>query len=144
MKTGNNVIVRYVIAGVLFLAAMIVQVNLVYACQLTEELPHNTCCCDEPVSEECPAGGDADKTGHGLAKPCCLVDVVVKTTASLSNAAPVHTDNNSHNTFHPPFLIPPSDYTGTIQTIGLLVAVKAGPIGSYGSDTYLLTERIRE
>lgn len=145
MTALRNTSLRRIVALLFLISGLSVQVQTLFACQLMDDGPKTTCCCDEHKDGGCAMGGGCDSTPGSMATDCCDVTVdvdmqdmtVAATTAAKlithldapqpPPAAPVSTELKLTLPNHP--VHPhPHDYSLS---------------GSPGTQTYLVTNRFR-
>lgn len=146
MKLQTSRIVRWLAASVLLLASLILQVNLVYACQLMKGMPQEACRCEEMGVNHYTRGDDCGQREKvELEEPCCRVTVTPREDTSLAKSVTVVPPAKVYlKTFHPVFLIPVAELTVPVRKTGPFHGTNAVYAELSGSEIYLLTQRFRE
>jgi hypothetical protein len=137
---------RLLITGILFLTTLVVQVNLVYACQIMNPSFAMSCCCEDMSSSsgclEMEGGAETVQTDY---TDCCHVQIDIKDSEQLSNSTSFHFGKNDAKQSQPPiYLLPISEFElEELNTVHYLLYVNH-PSYHHGTDTYLVTQRFRE
>lgn len=129
----------------LLLAAGPLQAQTIYACAMMDAVVHDACCCEGPRAEDDCGSPGCDATLESGEDPCCerSVEVIVDQEAGQDALTVKPTEVRSDVDPPPaiPFssdaLFPPSP----IRTPGLVHRLSG--TGQSGSDTWLLTQRLR-
>lgn len=129
----------------LLLAVGPLQAQTIYACAMMDMVVHDRCCCEAAKFEDDRANPDCNATLESSEKPCCerSVEVSVDQEAGQDTLtvkpAEVRSDVDPPQALVSSFdaLFPPRPF----PTRG--VADRLPGTGQSGSDTYLLTQRLR-
>jgi hypothetical protein len=145
MKHNKDYKSRLLMTGILFLASLIVQVNLVYACQMMDQQLISSCCCDEMPSENRDSTGESSSCIlQYTTDDCCQVNVSVTTDEKISNSVSSFTGKHGAYLLQIQLLIlPVSDLTLCELETNRYISTGSISPGNYGSDTYLITQRLR-
>ncbi len=121
------------------------QAQTVFACAMMDTVMHNACCCDDhKVDEDCVDSG-CDAMLESSEGPCCERSVEVSVDEDTRQSTPIVKSVEVRSDVDPPPAIVVSlDVIATPQLIAVRGVFKPLPIpGQSGSDTYLITQRLR-
>lgn len=146
MDPGSNNLQRCLTTGILFLATLALQVEVVYACRMLAGMPQGSCCCEETTVNGCDRKVNGNKSeGSKPEQPCCRVTVAPGQKASLSmTAAAIPTEKTFLKTPPPFFLHPISNNVVAVPNSDRHPALNNDPAARRGAAVYLLTQRFRE
>ena len=146
MKLFRNNILRKLITIVILFTSLLVQMRVIYACSLMDNAPQTSCCCDHQEDGTCLMGGDCNTDDGDPADNCCAVSVSVAKDLNLTNAGNAYPpDFSIFDTHYSPltFDTHPVNYFSNKRSPR--VSLDKTALGWYnGTDTYLITLRIRE
>ncbi|GMR05453.1 MAG: hypothetical protein BMS9Abin25_0028 [Gammaproteobacteria bacterium] len=135
---------------VVLFGSLIMQSEVLFACELLDSGPQTTCCCDADMSKGCLVGGSCEMTDNDsvLSNGCCEVSTQIIVGIQDLAAA------DSYQNLQVALLAaprPPPAPTAIIQTPAPTSGIsnwlsRVSPsslLPSYGPATYLVTQRFR-
>lgn len=145
MTALRNTSLRRMFALLLLIGGLSVQAQTLFACQLMDDGPKTTCCCDEPRDGGCAMGGGCGSAPGGMAADCCEVTVDVElqdVTVTATTVVKLITQLDAPQ--------PPPAVAATTEFSFVLPDHPAHPnlhdyalAWSPGTHTYLVTNRFR-
>jgi hypothetical protein len=144
MSLIQNNHLRRVITAIFLFVSMLVQVNMVFACDFMGNAIQTTCCCEERAVENCEKSDNCKEDKNS--DKCCDVDVSLTTGISIvsSYQGNVPDMTAALTPEYSPFIPSLSVITVTPESDFVLLYSAIDTNWYNGSDTYLLTLRFRE
>lgn len=129
----------------LLLAIGPLQAQTIFACVMMDTVMHDPCCCDEHSAAEDHGESDRDVVLDSSAEPCCKRSVQVTIDQDARQDTPIRKSAEVRSDVDPPqalvssidALFPPHP----LLTPSLFNRLPAA--GHSGSDTWLITQRLR-
>jgi len=144
MYSGSHSAMCRLVIGILFLASLALQVKVVYACQLMEGIPLESCCCEEMAVNDC-LGEDDGSNEKITSEPCCNIIVTPNEDASLSKSnAAIPPDKGYLKTPYSFSFIPVANNLVPASVSDRHLVRRTDITGHNGTEIYLLTQRFRE
>ncbi len=117
----------------------------VFACAMMDEVRHGECCCVGPPSDEDCADAGCDGVLNSNDEPCCERSVEVTLDDEARQDAPIIKPVEVRSDVDPPTPIVTSFDTlePTVSCLTVSSSLSLPDVGPSGSDTYLITQRLR-
>jgi len=132
---------------VILFSSLLTHTQNLFACDLMDNGPQTTCCCDEDMSKGCSMGGGCDTSDNNITSGCCDVSIDVNTglqdvaTATHFSKQILSLDAPQP----PPAIIISNEFLLPVSNNPVTFAVRdySQHVPSSGSLIYLVTSRFR-
>lgn len=143
MTGRSSALVRTLLLVILVAGPL--QAQSVFACSLMDEVKRGDCCCiGHSLDEHCP-DAKCDAAFNADAEPCCERSVEVSIREDARQNTPVVNSVEVRAEMDPPPTIAPSpdELFPPQSAVAICVDFPRSALRQSGSDTYLLTQRLR-
>lgn len=121
------------------------QVQSVFACPMMDEVMHGECCCVGHKADEDCVNADCAGAVHAITDPCCERSVTISIDEEARQDAPIVKPVEVRSDVDPPTGIVPiiPDFVLLPSRVARLLEFSPPDPFKSGSDTYLITQRLR-